>query len=129
MLVDQIWNPNLSLDLLFKAGSHFPVDQTASGRALLAYVSGKELIDVVGSKRATQLNKRLATIRENNGIEFNTRADLTGQAAIAAVIFPRMGQQRSALLLSGLGIENELAPESVLAMRVRRYADRIGELL
>ncbi|MCW2697348.1 MAG: IclR family transcriptional regulator [Modestobacter sp.] len=129
ILVDQVWNPGMSLDLVFGGGSRFPVDQTASGRALLAYMSPEQVIEVVGVDRARELELHARAIRAAGGIEFHSRAGQEGHNAIAAVIFPRNGRPRSALLLSGIGLDGELHPDSPTAHQVRRYADRIGEQL
>lgn len=129
VLVDQIWNPGMSLDLIFGQGSRFPVDQSASGRALLAYLPPEKVVALVGSERAAELSEPLTRIRDAGGIEFQQSPAQQGNSAIAAVIFPRTGPSRSTLILSGLGLEDQLTPQSPMADRLRRYADRIGALL
>jgi IclR family acetate operon transcriptional repressor len=129
ILVDQVWNPGMSLDLVFGGGSRFAVDQTASGRALLAYMTPAQVAEAVGIERAHELEPRFETIRASGGVEFHSRPGQQVNNAIAAVIFPRNGRPRSALLLAGVGLEGELHADSAAAHQVRRYADRIGELL
>jgi DNA-binding IclR family transcriptional regulator len=129
LLVDQVWNPGMSLDLVFDVGSRFPVGQSASGRALLAYMSREEIADTVGAEQGRKLEPRLIAIRAAGGVDFQRRPDQQGHCAIAAVIFPRYGRPRSTLVLSGLGLEDELCPDSPSARQVRRYADRIGDLI
>jgi DNA-binding IclR family transcriptional regulator len=130
LLVDRIWNPSLSLDLVFGPGSRFPLEETASGRALLAYMSAEEVAETVGAEVAQHLESTLARIRATGGIEFQRRPDQKDHCAIAAVILPRSGDSpRSTLLLTGLGLEDELVPNSPSARLVRRYADRIGDLI
>ncbi|WP_319457022.1 MULTISPECIES: IclR family transcriptional regulator [unclassified Mycobacterium] len=128
-LVERIWNPEMSLDLIFGLGSSFPIDQSASGRALLAYLEPAKVVSIVGDPRAAQLEDTFARIRESGGIEFQHSPVQESHCAIAAVIFPRTSASRSTLILSGLGLEDDLTPTSPLVNRLRRYADRVGELL
>lgn len=128
-LVDQVWNPGMSLDFIFGQGSRFPADRTASGRALMAYMPEEDVVAAIGPERAAELGDDFAEIRNAGGIEFQRSPEQQGNCAIAAVIFPRTGQRRGTLILSGGGLEDHLVPGSPLAGQVRRYADRIGDQL
>lgn len=129
IIVDQVWNPGMRLDLIFGQGSLFPLDQSASGRALMAYMPSAKVIDLIGARRGGELKQAFSAVRRAGGIAFQTSAVQPGNSAIAAVIFSRSGEPRGALVLSGLGLEGDLAAQSPLADQVRAYAARIGRLL
>ena len=128
LLIDQVWLPETSLDFVFEPGSRLPVDQTAAGRALLAYMPPDEAIESVGEQRWKELESRLETIRAQGGLEIQVGAgNLRGQTAIACAILPRSGRPRTAIVLSGLGLDKQSQPDSAAAVQVRRYARLIGD--
>jgi len=128
LLIDQVWRPDTSLDFVFEAGSRLPVDETAAGRALLAYMAPDEAIGCIGERRWHELHDRFETIRAQGGLEIQVgMGHLHGQTAIACAILPRAGRPRTAIVLSGLGLDDQATPDSPAATQVRRYARLIGD--
>ena len=131
-LVSQIWSPTAPLDSLLAVGD-VPIDEAASGRCILAFLSPPEVVGLVGAARAKALTSRLALIRSAGGVDVVGPEDRSSQPpgllAVAALIRTRSGIPVAGLTMSGNGLEGHLDRQSPLASRLLRTAGQIGELL
>lgn len=128
-IIEQLWPPDASLDVIMTVGSRMPIDRTASGRSFLAYATQKEVIDLIGAERAAQLAPRFEEIVASGGIDFAGDEEahaVAGMGAVAAPIRDRHGDIVACLAASGLNLEEQLSRTSEMALLLRRAADQIG---
>jgi DNA-binding IclR family transcriptional regulator len=127
--VSQIWSPTAPLDSILSL-SDFPIDQTAAGRCILAYLDRDAATHIVAEQRLDELEPRFEAIRAAGGLDFvrsMDRADApAGVSALSALIQSRGGHPIAGLTLSGSELESELARDSAVAVRLLRTAQQIG---
>lgn len=132
-LVSQLWAPNAPLDSLLNVGPLVPVDEAAAGRCMLAYTPEPEVVDLIGSTRATELEPHFERIREQGGVDWISAAERpaipAGIAAISAVIKTRSGRPIAGLTLSGAELHQHLHAGSDVGSRLARTAQQIGQLI
>jgi IclR family transcriptional regulator, acetate operon repressor len=130
--VSQIWSPTAPLDTILSL-SDFPIDQTAAGRCILAYLDPEAMVALIGPDRAAELEPRFGEIRAAHGVDFvqpQERADAPmGLAALSALIVTRSGSPVAGLTLSGIELESHLQRDSAVAVRLLRTAQEIGRRL
>jgi DNA-binding IclR family transcriptional regulator len=128
-IIDQLRSPNAPLDVILSVGTRFPIDRTAAGRCVLAYMPVTEVVALVGAERAAELELRLAAIRAANGVDYAQEDEPHGSpgiGALSALIRDRMGRSVACLSISGHDIAQHARPGSQLAPVLRRAADQIG---
>jgi DNA-binding IclR family transcriptional regulator len=127
--VSQIWSPTAPLDSILSL-SDFPIDQTAAGRCILAYLDRDAAKHIVAEQRLDELEPRFEAIRAAGGIDYvqsMDRADApAGVSALSALIRSRSGRAIAGLTLSGSELESELDRDSAVAVRLLRTAQQIG---
>jgi IclR family transcriptional regulator, acetate operon repressor len=130
--VSQIWSPTAPLDTILSV-SDFPIDQTAAGRCILAYLDPEATVALIGPARVAELEARFEEIRAAGGVDFvlpQERADAPiGLAALSALILARSGSPVAGLTLSGIELEPHLQRNSAVAVRLLRTAQEIGRRL
>jgi DNA-binding IclR family transcriptional regulator len=132
-LVSEIWSASAPLDSLPRLMSR-PLDQSASGRCVLAYMPEEERIALIGEKRTAELAPRFQVIRESGGIDFVTRAEVppwmgAAAVAIAGLIRHRDGHSAGGLVVSGPGLEEHMTRDSDVSLRILSSAQSIGQNL
>jgi DNA-binding IclR family transcriptional regulator len=130
--VSQIWSPTAPLDSILSI-SNFPIEQTAAGRCILAYLDPSAANQIVEQEELDELEPRFKEIRAAGGIDYvgpMERADApTGMSALSALIRTRSGEGIAGLTLSGAELEPHLARDSAVAVRLLRTARQIGARL
>lgn len=128
-IAEQLWPPDTPLNIILRLGSRLPIDQTASGRCVLAFMPGDAVVHLIGADRSAELQERFESIRLANGIDYvgvGENQNLPWVAALSALIRDPFGRSVAALSVSGLGLESQLSRTSELALLLRRTADQIG---
>lgn len=130
--VSQIWSPSAPLDSILSL-TDFPIDQTAAGRCILAYLDREAAKRLVAAERLEELEPRFEAIRAAGGIDYVQPLDRVdapiGVSALSALIRNRSGEAVAGLTLSGSELEPELARDSAAAVRLSRTAQQIGARL
>jgi DNA-binding IclR family transcriptional regulator len=130
-VITQIWSPTAPLDSLLGV-PEYEIDQTSSGRCILAYLPAEQVVDLIGKERAKSLEPRFAEIRDAGGIEFGPERGANGPSgllALAALIRSSNGTPVAGLTMSGVGLEDHAQRDSKLAVRLLRTAEHIGNHL
>jgi DNA-binding IclR family transcriptional regulator len=128
MLIESVYNTAAPLDIQLSMGNRFPIDKSAAGRAMMAYMSPEQVVDLVGEQVAKERAKEFDEIREAGGMSFlqGIYGDLSGMCAI---VFDRSKTPVAGVLIGGVELEHELTPESPTARALRRTADAIARAL
>lgn len=127
-VIDAVWDSKVGLDSVLQVGTRFPIEQSATGRCVLAYLPPDVQRRLCGPAMTPELEARLDTVRKADGID-TTHGDVRkGIVGLGAAIFDEDHQPIAALALYGPdGGENGLpARLSELAVSLRRTADAIG---
>jgi IclR family acetate operon transcriptional repressor len=128
-VIERIWTPSAPLGVVLDVGDTVPIDKTAAGRALLAYLSADELERLLGSERAGAMAETLEQVRAADGIGLTHGEAHRGVDAVAAAIRSRRSRPVATIAVSGPDLGDELAYDSPLAGHLRRAADAIGQSL
>jgi IclR family transcriptional regulator, KDG regulon repressor len=132
-LVTQIWTPTAPLDSLFGVPDRLAIDRTAAGRCILAALPPSEVVALIGSEAAAQLESRFEEIRAAEYVDFvapDERGNApAGLSALSALIRNPSGHPIAGLTLSGTALEEHLNRDSPVAERLRRTAHQIGQLI
>jgi DNA-binding IclR family transcriptional regulator len=128
MLIESVYNTAAPLDIQLSMGNRFPIDRSAAGRAMMAYMPHDQVVDLIGEQAAQDRAKEFEQIREAGGLSFlqGMYGDLAG---MCAVIFDRSKLPVAGVLIGGVELEGELNPESPTARALRRTADAIARAL
>jgi DNA-binding IclR family transcriptional regulator len=130
-VITQIWSPTAPLDSLLGM-PEYRIDETSSGRCILAYLPADKIIGLIGEERAKSLEPRFAEIRDAGGVEIGPERGASGPnglLALAAVIRSSNGTPVAGLTMSGIGLEDHARRDSRLAVRLQRTAEHIGNHL
>jgi DNA-binding IclR family transcriptional regulator len=132
-LVSEVWGVTAPLDSLAGLMTR-PLDMSASGRCVLAYLSKEEQIAKIGEARAAELAPRFEAIREAGGIDFVTRDEAPAwmgpaRGAIAGLIRGRSGHSVGGLVVSGPELESHMSRDSDVSRRIQASAQAIGRSL
>lgn len=126
ILVERVWTPSSSaLDSLLDIGSHLPINHTAAGWCLLAYMDDSDAARRVGTVELEAMQPVLTEVRERQGLAFASNELTPGISAIAAPIFNNSNEPIAALIVSGPRLQAELRPDSELAEKLHRGANAI----
>jgi len=129
VIIERIWTPSVPLNIITDIGTHFPLDASVSGRAILAAWPRAKGIAHVGEERYAAVSGRLDTIRAHRGISFGLSEMRPGVGTLACPIFGHGDEAVAALIVAGLALEEELRPDSPLAQHAQRSAANISAVL
>jgi DNA-binding IclR family transcriptional regulator len=97
---------------------------------MLAYETDEEVARVLAPDIASDLQPRLARIREEGGIDYVRPSERAGAppdlSALAVCIRSRSGRPVGALTLSGSQLDQHLSPNSAPASHLRAIAQPGG---
>jgi DNA-binding IclR family transcriptional regulator len=128
-IIDRIWSPETPLDSVLDVGTTFPIDRSAGGRLVLAYLPQDEAVGMVGKAKFRELKPTLEEIRKAGGVEIALGDARPGIGAVVAAIFSRSGSVVATFGVTGPNMDEVLNREGDLAVRLRRAADSIGAAL
>jgi DNA-binding IclR family transcriptional regulator len=132
-LVSHHVSPTAPLQSLIAVGGIVRVDQAAAGRCMLAYESASVVEQIVGTTRATELEPRLARIRDEGGVDYVQPSERAGAppdlSAMSVCIRGRSQQPIGALTLSGSKLDQYLTAESAPAAHLRAIAQHVGQVM
>lgn len=129
VIIERIWTPSVPLNIIADIGTHFPLDASVSGRAILAAWPAEKGAAHIGAERYAAVSEKLETIRAGHGISFALSEMRPGVGTLACPIYGRDGEAVAALIVAGLALEDELCPDSPLAQHARRSAASISATL
>lgn len=129
VVVERIWTPTTPLDLVLSSGDHFPVDVTATGRAILAYLDESEVEELLGSERHAAIKSVLEEVRAREGLAHSQGEAVAGINALAAVIRAQSGIPVAALAVSCPEGQGQPSLDSPLAAHLQRAATAVGRAL
>jgi IclR family acetate operon transcriptional repressor len=119
-------------------GMHFPVNCTAAGKAIMAYLPEAELESLLHRKllarttasivSAAALRAQLPHVRAN-GFATDNQENAEGVRCVAAPIFDHRGYPVAAISVSGATVQIPLDDFPMLGPQVRRAADAISRSL
>jgi len=121
VILDRIWGATTPLSLLLDVGTQFPIDQAASGRALLAAFGDRVGELAVGRDRWRTTLPTIAEIRSNGGVSISHAELRPGMSAVAVAI----GSQPAtavAIVMAGVDFEDQARPDSLVARELRNVA-------
>jgi DNA-binding IclR family transcriptional regulator len=127
-VVDAVWDNKIGLDSILQVGTRFPVERSASGRCVLAYLGEESRRALLGARLTPELERRLADVRAAGGVD-STQGDFrAGIIGLGATIFDSDREPVAALTLYGSepGVEGLADTGSEIAVALRRTADAIG---
>jgi IclR family transcriptional regulator, acetate operon repressor len=122
-VVNQLFTPDSPFDLMMEIGTSFLAQDTAAGRAIVAYLPEYEAEQLLGAAGHAELAPRLEQIRAAEGVDSNV---ILGMTAVSAVIRDSAGYPVGALTLSGYDVGEHRATVDVA---LRRAAAAIGAAL
>ncbi|MCW2622540.1 MAG: transcriptional regulator, IclR family [Frankiales bacterium] len=132
-LVSHLVSPTAPLQSLMSVGAVLKAESTAAGRCLLAYEPEEEVVRAIGTEAALQLAPRFAQIRAVGGLDTVLPSERAGappdMAALAVCVRGRSGRPIGALTLSGVLLEEHLAPGSPPAGQLRAIAAQVGQVM
>ena len=129
VIIERIWAPSVPLNIIVDIGTHFPLDGSVSGRAILAAWPRERRVAAVGEARHAAIEDRLDAVRAAGGISFGLSELRPGIGTLACPILGRDGHAAAAIIVAGLGLEDELRPDSPLAQHALRSAAGISAML
>jgi DNA-binding IclR family transcriptional regulator len=128
MLVETVYNTAAPLDIQLWMGHRFPIDKTAAGRGMLAYMSPEQAADLIGESTAHELADEFERIRQAGGIA-SLRGMYRDLSAMSATILDRASSPVAGVVVAGLDLDDHLTPDSSLARALRRTAGAIARVL
>jgi DNA-binding IclR family transcriptional regulator len=114
------------LSSVIEAGIRLPVDRSALGRCVVAYMKDEDAELLLGKRRFVELKPMLGSVRAHGGIAWASGELKPGISAVAAAIFSRTQRPVAAISVSGADLGEELSATSRLAERLRDTADSIA---
>lgn len=127
VLLDRLMSPHAPLNGVLEAGTRFPMDGSALGRCMLAYLDEHEAAELVGEQAQRDLSIRLEDIRSNGGVDVAKDELQPGISALAAAIVDQRHRPIAAISVSGTAMDQVLSPDSQLALSLRRIAARVSD--
>jgi DNA-binding IclR family transcriptional regulator len=128
-IIDRVYSQKTPLDAITDIGTTFPIDHSAAGRCVLAFMETDAVIEMIGAERLTELTPVLDDIRAARGVDLSYGDAQPGIGAVAAAIFGRSGAVLGTFGVTGPNMDSVLARDSELAVTLRRAADSIGRTL
>ena len=128
-VLERIWTPSTPLDLVLSSGDLFPVDRTATGRSILAYLDEDVVETILGPERHAQARPALQRVRTNGGIAVSEGEAIPGVRAIAAAVLTKDGSPVASIGISSPDPDLPLTPESAVAAKLVRSAHAVGKML
>lgn len=125
VLVERFWTADSPLNSTTAIGARFALDVSATGLSMLARMSPDEGRRRLGEERYAEASSQVHTVRDSDFLAFSSDGLRPGVSAIAAAVTDRTGTVVGAVNVSGLKLEEHLAPTSDVAQHVRRTAASI----
>lgn len=129
MIVDRIWEPKTPLNTILDIGTRLEFDGSALGRTILAYMDDDAAIAVIGRKRFGAVSSRLATIRDDGGVDVAVDEVQPGVVGVASAVLDPRGRPAGAIAIAGPSSDRELAEGNDVVLRVQLAARNIGRAL
>jgi DNA-binding IclR family transcriptional regulator len=129
VVIERIWTPTTPLDLVLSSGDLFPVDVTATGRAILAYMDDTTVKELLGSERHDAIRSVLEGVRAHEGLASSEGEAVPGVNALAAVIRGKSGAPVAAIAVSCPDSTGQPGIDSPLAAHLQRAASAVGRTL
>jgi DNA-binding IclR family transcriptional regulator len=111
---------------IIEAGIRLPLDRSALGKCMMAYMGDDSVAALLGGERLAELQPLLRKVRAQGGIALASGELKAGISAVAATIFTPAKVAVAAIAVSGADLGEELNAKSNLARRLRETADIIG---
>lgn len=127
-VVDAVWDNKIGLDSILQVGTRFPVERSATGRCVIAYLPEEVQHGLLGDRLTSELQRRLTEVRAAGGLD-STQGDFrAGIIGLGATIFASEREPVAALALYGSepGVEGLADTRSEIAVALRRTADAIS---
>ncbi|MCU1730738.1 helix-turn-helix domain-containing protein [Pseudomonas sp. 20P_3.2_Bac4] len=129
VLIERMWTPTTPLNVIVDLADQFPIEGSPSGRAVLATYSEATALGVLGEERYARALPALELIRSQQDFAFGHGEFKPGLSSVAFPIRVETGQALGAVVVAGLGMEEETHPASPLAAHVRRACEGIAAQL
>lgn len=126
VLIDRFWSRDSPLNSILSIGTLFPMDESATGHAILSCWSRETSVTHIGESRLAAIADTLEEVRSNGGLAFARETLLPGVSAIAAAVLDRQGDPVGAINISGIQLDAHLHLHSEVAQHVKRSASGIS---
>lgn len=129
VIIERLWTPHAPLNIIFEIGALLPIARSPSGRTILSTYRDSQVIGLVGRKAFASLKPQLKRIRAARGLSFGHGEFQPGLSTIACALTAAHDEAVGALVVAGLGMQDDLNPDSPLAQHVWRAAAAISAQL
>jgi DNA-binding IclR family transcriptional regulator len=96
---------------------------------MLSTMSEAEVERILGAARRDKLASRLRAVRKREGLEWGMGEFHAGVGTLACPLLGPEGVAVGAMVVAGLGMEDELSETSEFAQNLRRSAQTVSRLL
>lgn len=128
VLIDRLWNSAAPLDAVWNPGTRSPLDNSATGRAVLAHLNEDDAIDRLGVGRYTDVAPILEQVRRNEGLAiFRFTRERAGTGALAVAVRNPVGFPIAAIGVSGIELEPFMFSGSEVAQQLLRSVAEINQ--
>lgn len=128
-IVDRYWSDTAPLSTVLDIGTILPLDRSATGLAILSHLSDDQIRARLGPERSGAIADQIAAVREAEGVACFPNLVHHDVHAVACAIRSPDGIPIGAINVNGIEIDDQLRPDSPLALAVRRAAQRISSTL
>jgi IclR family acetate operon transcriptional repressor len=125
ILLDRLWGPATPLTNILDIGSRLPLDRSALGLSILAFLPEDDGVARIGQERMKTLRASLQAIRDDRGLVIAENSVQPGLAAVAAPIRDGSGAAVGSLCVNG-SISSGIGEDPFAKEIVQLTAERIG---
>jgi len=129
VLIERMWTPATPLNVIVDLADQFPIDGSPSGRAILATFSPDQAQLLLGTERWQRFEPSALQIHRQQDFAFGHGEFKPGLHSIAYPIRPHGNCAVGAVVVAGLGMEDQIHPDSALASHLRRACQGIAAQL
>ncbi|MBI6852740.1 helix-turn-helix domain-containing protein [Pseudomonas cichorii] len=129
VLIERMWTPTTPLNVIVDLADQYPIDGSPSGRAVLSTYNEEAALNILGQERYAKVLPALKMIRTQQDFAFGHGEFKPGLSSVAFPIRLETGMALGAVVVAGLGMEDETHPASPLASHVRRACEGIAAQL
>jgi len=129
IIVERVWTPLTPMNVIVDIGNHFPIDESASGTAILSTYPAAMAIAAIGKRRHDKVLPVLKRIREAGGLSASVSQYKQGLGALAHPFSGRDDVAVGAIVVAGIDMTDELQPDSPLGRHLQRACQSISVAL
>ncbi|GAA0519341.1 IclR family transcriptional regulator [Pigmentiphaga daeguensis] len=129
IIVERIWTPRTPMNVIIDIGNQFPIDDCASGKAILSTYADDLCLATLGQARFDKVRPALRKIRQAGGFCATVGQYKRGLASLACPFQGRSPAALGAIVVSGLDLDDCLDTGSSLAQHLYRACENVSSAL